>query len=237
MCYSTTLDKKEDAVEARMKRGFAIPLEYEPYFFKSAFDHTNLYIIPQQEAQDIYPATWGLVPDFAMKGDYSEFLNKNYTNNARSESLFTKRSFKDYPINNRCLILANGFFEPHHMGKEIYPYFCHYADESIFCFAGIYSQIDDELFSTTIITVEANEQFAEVHNNKKRMPLVLDRGYEEEWLRNDLDEPHIKELMRIGFTTKEFECYPVTQKIYKPKGYDRNTPETLKRVDFQQGLF
>ncbi|SDM65632.1 SOS response-associated peptidase [Kriegella aquimaris] len=233
MCYSTTLDKEHDEVEARIRRRFKVPLEYRPYYYQSAFNHENLYIVPQKEKEEIVPAVWGLVPEYAMKGNISEFLNKNYTNNARAETIFEKRSYKEFPLTNRCLILASGFFEPHHLKNTAYPYFCHYTDNSIFCFAGLYSQIDDEVYSCTIITVEANDFFAEVHNKKKRMPLVLDEEFEEEWLRNDLSRPHIEELMRVGFTTKEFEAYSVTRNLYKPN-YERNTPEAIKFVDYSE---
>ncbi|QLG46505.1 SOS response-associated peptidase [Costertonia aggregata] len=215
MCYSATLTKEAHELEARIQLKLRFPEEYRPYYFQSAFDHQNLYIIPQQKSSEIVPATWGLVPKWAMKGDISEFLDKNYTNNARSESIFDKPSFKDFPLTNRCLIAANGFFEPHHANGTAFPYFCHYKTDKIFFFAGLYSEIDDGLYSTTIITVEANELFSEVHNKKKRMPLVLDTEFEQEWLRPDLEELHVKDLMRVGFTTAEFECYPVTRDLYK----------------------
>ena len=65
------------------------------------------------------------------------------------------------------------------------------------------------------------------------MPLVLDEEFEEEWLRNDLGRPHIEELMRVGFTTKEFEAYSVTRNLYKPN-YERNAPEAIKFVDYSE---
>lgn len=234
MCYSTTLTESEAEIEKETKRQFRYPMEYEPYFYQSAFNHGNLYIIPQKEPKLIRPAMWGLVPKWAMKGDISDFLKKNYTNNARSESIFDKKSFKDFPVTNRCLILANGFFEPHHEAGNAYPYFCHHPDNSLFLFAGLYSELDEELHSCTIITVEANEQFEKVHNKKKRMPLVLDPELTEEWLRDDLNEANITELMKVGFTNKEFECYPVTRDLYKPKFTEKNSPVAIKKVDYPE---
>jgi len=233
MCYSTTLDKQYDEVEARIRRKFTDPEVYEPYYYQSAFTHDNLHIVPQQEKDKIVPAIWGLVPSWAMGGDIDGFLKKNYTNNARSESIFEKRSFKEFPLTNRCLIAASGFFEPHHHNGVAYPYFCHYKDDGIFFFAGLYSEMDDGLYSTTILTVEANDFFAEVHNKKRRMPLVLDKEFEEEWLQPDLQEPHVKELMKSGFTNKEFEAYSVTRDMYK-KGIDHNTPRAIERVNYPE---
>ena len=234
MCYSVALTKKQKDLEEITDREFSVPLLFEPYYFQSAFHHDNLFIIPQKEPELIRPAIWGLVPKWAMQGDVSDFLKNNYTNNARSESIFEKKAFKEFPLTNRCLILANGFFEPHHKGGKAYPYYCHHSDNSLFVFAGLYSELDNELHSCTIITVEANEQFKEVHNKKKRMPLVLDSEFIEEWLRDDLKEANINELMKVGFTTKEFECYPVTRELYKPKFTEKNSPAAIAKVVYPE---
>jgi len=36
----------------------------------------------------------------------------------------------------------------------------------------------------TIITTEANELMSRIHNSKKRMPVLIDRGHETDWLEN-----------------------------------------------------
>lgn len=233
MCYDTSLYKEYDEVEARIRRKFRQPEVYQPYYHQSAFSHRNLYIVPQQEKDEIVSAIWGLVPHWAMKKDLSEYLNKNYTNNCKSETMFELKSFKAFPKTNRCLIIADGFVEPHHVNGVSFPYYCHYKDNSIFCFAGLYSQIDDNTYSCTIITQPANDFFTEVHNKKKRQPLVLDEGFEDEWLKDDLQEPHIKELMNVGFTTKKFEAYSISRELYK-KGIDHNTPEAIEHVNYSE---
>jgi hypothetical protein len=138
---------------------------------------------------------------------YRPFLKKYYTNSARSE-LFRETLLQGFPLQIGVWTAAPGLFEPHHHEDTAYPYFCHYPDDEIFFFAGIYSDIGDGVYSTTILTVDANDFFLEVHNKKKRIPLVLDKEFEEQWLKSDLQEPHVKELMKVGFTTKEFEAYP-----------------------------
>lgn len=232
MCYATSLRKPEKEIEERFYATQRINFLYEPYYHQSGFDHSNLFIIPQEYPEEIYPAMWGLVPDFALK-NIPEFYKDYNTLNARSEKIFASRVYGEPIRNKRCLVIADGFFEPHYYNNTSYPHFCHLKDDSLFAFAGICSEIDDAVYSCSILTVEANDFFAEVHNVKKRMPLVLDREFEEEWLRNDLSENNIKELIRVGFTTDEFEAYPVSRDLNK-RGKPKDVPWAISKFDYPE---
>lgn len=232
MCYAVSLRKEEQVVEQRFNAEMAIPLLYEPYHYQSGFKHQNLFIITQQYPHLIYPAMWGLVPSF-VKGDVTEFLKTTNTLNARSESVYEKASYKKSIVDKRCIILADGFFEPHHRNNVSYPFYCQLKERKLFGFAGIYTQLDEEVFSCSILTLEANEFFAEIHNVKKRMPLVLDEEFEDEWLRSDLKRTHIQELMRVGFTKEEFEAYPVSKEIYRP-GFNGYSPLATRKKEYNE---
>ena len=65
-------------------------------------------------------------------------------------------------------------------GKQKQKYIITPTAQEIFAFAGFYStwkkpQSGKEITSYTIATTEANELMAEIHNNKKRIPIVLKR--------------------------------------------------------------
>lgn len=238
MCYATSLRKREGEIRDRLHDElgveFGIDLEYEPFYHRNGFTHQNLYIIKMDEPEVIYPAAWGLVPNWGTL-NAPEFWKKSNTLNARAESMFEKPSFKDSANDKRCLILADGFFEPHHVNGISIPYFCYqpskkYPEGDLFLFAGLYNELDDELFTTTILTIEANEFFAEVHNQKKRMPLVLAYDLYEDWLDDGLNPSQVNELMAFGFTHRDFKAHPVTRDLYK-KGIDTNKPEFLRPVE------
>lgn len=238
MCYAASLRKKEHQIEERFNAEMQIPLLYEPFFYQSGFSHRNLYMIKQNETNTIYPTTWGMIPnDFVA--NIQSFYNSYNTLNAKSETVFDSKMYKDSIANKRCLIIADGFFEPHDNNGKKYPYFCQYTDTSLFAFAGIYNQVDDDMYSCSILTTKANSFFEEIHNIKKRMPLILDEQFELEWLRNDLNKEHIIELMNVGFTSNEFQAYTISKDIYKAN-YDANYPDILKEkvypeLKFKQG--
>jgi putative SOS response-associated peptidase YedK len=241
MCYSTTSTKLKLNIETELKPQITAQFEassnYTPYYRLNGFTHGQLQVITMADKSTIKGAEWGLVPDWAAANPES-FRKKSNTLNARSETIFTKPSYKRSATDKRCLIIADGFFEPHHINGKANPYFCYQPSEiypkgDLFLFAGLYNETNT--LTTTILTTEANAFFAEIHNKKKRMPLVLDPSYYQEWLNSELKEKDIKELMAVGFSQKEFKAHPVSKNFYK-KGIDTNKPYIIKAID-KQTLF
>jgi|TARA_R110000823_G_scaffold185666_1_gene318093 putative SOS response-associated peptidase YedK len=236
MCYETSNTKNREQVENYSKAVVSEVLGYKPNYHVSGFSkYTNQYIIPMENKGLIFPTVWGLIPEFALN-DPDTFSKKYNTLNAKRETLFSSIVYRESAKNKRCLILADGFFEPHKEGKVSIPYYCYiptkeYEDgRDMFCFAGIYSEIGIDLYSCSIITTEANDFFSEIHNVKKRMPLVLDEGLKDEWLNDGLKQNQVEEIMQNGFTSKEFNAYPVSRDLYK-RDIDTNNPKILNPVD------
>jgi putative SOS response-associated peptidase YedK len=88
----------------------------------------------------------------------------------------------------RCLIPVTGFFEWHREGKTKTPYFFHMNGE-IFSLAGLYTAIKDEydfeLPHDAIITTQANDLMAPVHD---RMPVIVDKADEATWVSDGLSD-------------------------------------------------
>jgi len=240
MCYKTALQKKADELALKNPLKLKYPKEYTPYYHNDAFTNPTLYIIPQDDKDFVVPSIWGLAPNFVInseKLDPSEYIKKYKTYNARGEEMFEKRSYKESAESERCLILADGFYEPHHYKGKSQPFFCYLDNRKLFAFAGIYTKLEEDSYTVSLVTTEANDLFAKIHNNKKRMPLVLDEQFHSDWL-SDLNQKQVLELVDSGFTNEEFKYHPVTNEIYKSSGMDN--PETQKPVsafdpEFNQG--
>ncbi|TNE69285.1 SOS response-associated peptidase [bacterium] len=148
-------------------------------------------VITDKERAVLQTYTWGLIPYWAKDKSIRE-----YTLNARVESLHEKPSFRDV-ITNRCIIPATGFNEWQWLdskGKKKQKYFITVKDVELFSFAGLYSQWIDhgngEILDTfTIITQPANTLMEEIHNSKKRMPAILSNPTEENaWLSGEMSQ-------------------------------------------------
>ena len=235
MCYHTTLSKRLDKLIGFLNTPMIDEEKYDPYYCLNGFTHGYVYIIPQDDLKHIQAGFWGLVPEYALGNTGDFFSNTKYnTLNARGEDIFKSRTYKNH-VHQRCLIFADGFFEPHYYAaKKQQPYFCYIPDSNeedgrkLFCFAGLYSSDSSGNYYVTQLTIEANSFFAEVHNRAKRMPLVLDNMYIRDWLDNDLSDKGVQDLIKVGFTQDNFEAYPV-ENIYK-RGVDTNSPDILNPV-------
>jgi putative SOS response-associated peptidase YedK len=180
-------------------------------------------IAPTQEIPVILPGEqgaknelaamrWGLVPSWDKGPD----KGGHHPINARSEGLLDSPMFRPLIQGQRCLIPASGFFEWKSQRKEKIPYYIHRKDDDWMAFAGLYdlwTREDKVLFSCTIVTTWPNSVVAPLHN---RMPAILLRKDESQWLyalsikQEDLDR------MLSPYPSEELESYQVSQMVNKP---------------------
>ena len=187
MCYHTKQTKKATEVQKRFNASIENIELFHPTSHFNAFDFPKMPIICNDEPGLIKHWNWGLIPHWSLDNDIRKF-----TLNARIESIHDKKSFKDY-TSQRCLIIANGFYEwkwNDSKGKNKEKFEIGIKNNELFAFAGLFSEWlnpgADELVSTfTILTTEANELMQEIHNIKKRMPIILKPEDEESFLRGE----------------------------------------------------
>ena len=111
---------------------------------------------------------WGIVPSWAEgKKDFRPLIN------ARLETLMEKVSFKKLIKNNRCIVIADGYYEWKRQEKE--KSISSKTDCSLIFFAAIHQNNQ-----FCIITREATNKVKEIHH---REPLIVN----EEQILNYLD--------------------------------------------------
>lgn len=237
MCYHTT----QQSPAPKLKKAFGLPMEdevdYEVHYHANGFAHPKLAVISSGDSLALRLYKWGLVPTWVKTPEDALKLS-NQTLNAKSETIFEKPSFRDSIVKRRCVIPVEGFFEWKHVGKDKIPYFIHPKEHDYFLLAGIYANwknpVSQELFTSfSIITTEANELMADIHNTKKRMPLIIDHKNLESWVRNDLPKSGIIELMQ-PCDDRNMAAYTISKKIGDPK-INTNTPDITNQI--QETLF
>lgn len=184
MCFHTEQTKLPLKVESRFKAKIKDLEKFKPSQHFNGFDFPQTPIIIDENPTEILHYNWGLIPSWAK----DESIQK-MTLNARIETIEDKPSFKN-SINKRCLVIADGFYEwqwHDTKGKNKTKYEIGIKDHELFAFAGLYSQWINqhtgEIRDTyTIVTTEANPLMAEIHNIKKRMPIILKPEDETKWL-------------------------------------------------------
>ena len=195
----------------------------------SAFTHPLCPIITINQSIDT--AKWGIIPFWTKTIEDAKKVRK-MTLNARAETVFQRPTFKKQILSKRCLIPSTGFFEFHHQGKTVIPYYIYVNDEDIFSLGGLYdiwqnTETKEIIQTFTIITVPANKLCSEIHNGGKnpfRMPLIISRKNEEMWLQNSLNEIEIKNLFH-PFADNKMGAYPISKDFLKKSSNDKSIIE------------
>jgi putative SOS response-associated peptidase YedK len=183
MCYQTKITKEKEAIAARFNAEVTDLNSYEPQEFCSAFEYPKTPVITHEAPHKVQLFHWGLIPSWS-----EDDTIKKYTLNARIETLTEKKSFKEV-IQNRCLIIADGFYEWQwrtKSGSKKEKYLITLPNQELFAFAGIYTQwtaFNHEIVNSySIVTTQANELMREIHNTQQRMPVILKKQDEQHWL-------------------------------------------------------
>ncbi|MGE5604892.1 MAG: SOS response-associated peptidase, partial [Bacteroidota bacterium] len=193
MCFFYALSQTAQSLKNRYQLKLDFDFELEPElteakYYISGFEFPKLPVITNRQPDRLQGFTWGLIP-FWVKTSTEAMEIRTHTLNARSDTVFIKPSFRNAIRERRCLVPADGFYEWREFNGKKYPYYIFLKSKEIFSFAGIWEEWTDrstgEVLKTfSILTTDANPLMERIHNTKKRMPVILPREGEREWLRN-----------------------------------------------------
>jgi putative SOS response-associated peptidase YedK len=209
MCfyYSIVKDNTKQLADNKIIDSEQLKLIEDQYFI-NGFSAPILPVILNGENKHLEFFHWGMVPEnIKSKDDALKFIRTYSTLNARGEDVYARKLFSGPIRNQRCLIPATGFFEWKHVltherkKTEKIPYYISLTQNEMFVFGGIWNSYENEvngnkLFTFSIITTEANNLMAEIHNTKKRMPLILKPEDAHIWLNNTTNEMEIEKIIK-----------------------------------------
>jgi len=158
---------------------------------------------------------WGLIPSWSLDG-------KDSFPNARSESLLSKKSFSSLVSKNRCIVLADGYYEWAKQDGAKIPFHIKHKDDSILLIAGLWRNTG-ETDTYTIITTQAVASMKHIHD---RMPAILNEKNYTKWLNcEDNDKNEAANVLKPDDSLLEF--YPVSTFVNSVRN---NSPECVQRV-------
>lgn len=134
---------------------------------------------------------WGLIPGWAKDETIATRLI-----NARGETLAEKPAFRNAYRSRRCIVPASGFYEWKAIPGGKQPYYIHPANDELLGFAGLWerwtSPAGTPIDTFTVVTTEANESMRALH---ERMPVILQPGDDNLWLRRDTTPERFGQLI------------------------------------------
>lgn len=242
MCYHKAQTKNFEELAAHYAATFKKEHaeRYQPRFHENGFDFLPSPIVTTYKPTELSMFSWGLIP-FWVKDLPSGIRLRTQTLNCISEEMFEKPSFKDaIKGGQRCLIPCTGFYEWRWMdekGKMKIPYHIKLNDQELFSLAGVYSKWTDKATDTSyytyaVLTTTANTLMAEIHNSKKRMPVIIKKEFEKDWLNHNLTKDDVLAFCQ-PVEDSLMTAYPVS-KLITTKGADTNVPDVMKVAEYEQ---
>lgn len=164
---------------------------------------------------------WGLVPSWANDPSIG-----NRMINARAESLTEKPSWRDSFQSQRCIILADGYYEWTGVGKSKIPNYFRLADGRSFGIAGLWDRWDRgeaPLETCTVITTNAGARTSPYHH---RMPVLLIDDAVTRWLDGSARERDLLPML-TAYEGDDLEMYEVGREVNNPAN---DSAECIRRV-------
>jgi len=213
MCYHVATPSAEQ-LKTKAK-GKKIKYKTAEIFHVSGFARPFLPVTLNNDNESIVPARWKLIPYWVKtEADAAKYAN---TLNAEGESIFEKASYKSYIGKSRGLLYVNGFYEPHKVKgvKESENYYIYAPQQELLTLGIVYSNFTDQETGDTyptfsILTTPANPLLEEIHNEKKRMPLIIAEQDRDAWLFAD-GRKEIESLIKpYAYDLGSHQVYRVT---------------------------
>lgn len=163
---------------------------------------------------------WGLIPEWA-KDDTSLPIMIN----ARIETVSSKPSFAQLVDHNRCLAIADGYYEWHKTGEHKQPYFIHHPDRQLMLMAGLWSRWQPAneaapMFTYTILTQAAIPELNFLHS---RMPVLIAPDHADDWLNPRHRFSEIRNIIQSA--RLNLAAYPVSSMVNSVRN---NSPECIR---------
>lgn len=191
---------------------------------QSGFDYGQWPIIRRSGddgSLEVVQAHWEFLAPWLRTLKEVEISRQKYTTmNAVGEKILESRLYREAALQRRCLVLSSGFYEwrhwkaPGEKKDRAIPYFVFLPTRELFYIAGVWQDWTDQETGEhrtgfALLTTAANSLMEQVHNKKKRMPLILDEVHALEWLAAGLPEPRIRELATFQFDSTYMDAYTI----------------------------
>lgn len=216
-------------MEAALERDWGLRGPPPPFASYNVVPTTDVPVVrlDGERLREAVLMRWGLVP-FWAKGEAPKYS----TINATCERMAVAPAYRGpWKRGQRCLFPVNGFYEWQTVAgeKAKQPWYIRLAGEELFALGGLWDSSPSaggpSIESCAIVTVPANELLAQIHNTKKRMPLIVPRDAFDSWLSGNAEAALA--IVR-SYPAAKMEAWPVSAYVNSPAHDDRRCIEPVE---------
>lgn len=199
-----------------------LPADYVPRF-NIAPTQSLLAIIGEGSLRQLTKFRWGLIPPWS-----TDVSIGNRMINARHETLLQKRSFATPLARQRCLVIADGYYEWQRMtAKSKQAFWISPRSKELMLLAGLWERnqraTGQSIDSCTLITTQANRAMNSIHD---RMPVPMEDDRAQRWLDVDCTPEDAYALLR-PVDDLYFRWHPVSAYVNNPRN---DAPECIQAI-------
>lgn len=229
------------------------PKNWKPRYNLAPFQNLPVFTLetrgtnPENSKIHLKEAFWDLIPSYTkdIKTKY-KMINLKVETITDPNKPYWNRLLKAH----RCLIPTTGFYEWQVIQgqKTKQPFYLYAKNKKPFFLAGLWdewkSPEGEVIPSFTILTCPANPFVAKIHNDKKRMPVILDPTDQATWLNPKIHDVETLSKILLPYPPQKMEAYPVSTWINTAKNDDpkciepmttgQTSTDSLPFNDFQQ---
>ena len=219
MCRKFVLVSNLDKIESRFHvriNPHTLPIQ-ESYCINNG-DFT--YVITSENQYELQVFKFGMTPNFSKEPQM--IINaraEGYKNQdddpyyCGSNSIFLRKEFKKPIQSQRCLVIADAYYEWSSDNKP-YLVFLQNKDRPL-GFAGVFDRwknpdTQEILTSFAIITITANDLLQSI--GVKRMPVILSKSRELNWIKSTKPLSDVLRMLS-PFPSDQMNAYPVSEMI------------------------
>jgi putative SOS response-associated peptidase YedK len=235
MCYHKSQKQDLDYLADYYSASYSDVMKevYQPNYHENGFDFKASPLVTSGRPSELQMFNWGMIP-FWVKDLPAAIKLRVSTLNCISEEMYDKPSFRDAAKEGkRCLIPCSGFYEwrwlnPEDKKSKKFPYFIYLKNQPLFSLAGLYARWSDKAtgnhhYTYTVLTTAANGIMGKIHNTKRRMPVIIPREYEKDWLSPALTKEDVLALCQ-PFADLSMDAFTISKRITS-KTEETNVPE------------
>ena len=199
-----------------------VVIDFKPNYNVAPTNEVPVVIITDGKRR-LMQCRWGFIPAWAKEEKIGFSMI-----NARAETIAEKPAFRDAFKKQRCVIIADGFYEWKTVGKAKRPVYLHLKSGKPMAFAGLYSiwtSPEGKTINTcTVIVTNANELLEPVHD---RMPVILNEDDQDKWLDPTTQETSSLLSLLKPYPSEALEMFDVSPKVNSVKN---NSPELIEAI-------
>ncbi|MGG4268493.1 SOS response-associated peptidase [Peribacillus simplex] len=222
MCGRFTLFTDIEEIKDRFDIQASFDEEYQ-FSYNIAPSHSVLAVINDGARNRLGYLRWGLIPFWAKDAKVGYKMI-----NARAESIAEKASFKNAYKMNRCLIIADSFYEWKKEPERKIPMRIKLKNHAPFGMAGIWESWKSpegiNIYSCSVITTVPNELMTSIHD---RMPVILKPEDEKDWLNPSINDPAYLQQYLKSFDSEQMEAFEVSTDVNSTKN---NSPSLIQQI-------